>query len=253
MGAETVQPPQRRTREEVQADIALKTADLQLREQEVLAARAETRKTLAEALKAEAEAEAYNMDVDRKREVFAMERTSDRYFHTYQFTDMVNLATVEQCIATLTMWSRRDAQERAEGATPCPMTVTFNSPGGDIIAGIALFDYLLELRRSGHHLTTIAQGIAASMAGILLQAGDTRCMGAESWVLIHQASFGTQGSFGVVEDRVEWVKKVQERIIGIFVARSQLTKRQLETKWTRKDWWLDSAECLKLGIVDKVL
>jgi len=243
---------QSRTPAEVAADIALKTADLSLREQEVVQQRAETRKTLAEALKAEREAEAYGMDVERKRELRAMELTSDRYFHTYQFTEMVNMSTVEQCIATLTMWSRKDRQDNPD-AEPCEVELTFNSPGGDIIAGIALFDFLIDLRRRGHHLTTIAQGIAATMAGILLQAGDTRCMGKESWVLIHEASFGTQGTIGQVEDRVEWVKKVQERIIGIFADRSTLSRRQIEAKWKRKDWWLDSDECLKLGLVDRIL
>lgn len=241
-----------RTVEEIAADIALKHADLTLREQEILEKRADIRKTLAEALKAEAEAAAYSLDVERKQELRQMELTSDRYFHTYQFTDMVNMNTVEQAIATMTMWSRQDAASRG-AAEPCDMAVTFNSPGGDIIAGIALFDFLLELRRTGHHLTTTAQGIAASMAGILLQAGTLRQMGKESWVLIHQASFGTQGSFGQVEDRVEWVKKVQERIINIFADRSLLSKKTIEKNWQRKDWWLDSDECLKLGIVDKVL
>jgi len=34
-------------------------------------------------------------------------------------------------------------------------------------------------------------------------------MGAESWLLIHEGSFGAVGSVGQVEDTVEWVKKIQ--------------------------------------------
>ena len=54
------------------------------------------------------------------------------------------------------------------------------------------------------------------MAGILLQAGDIRIMGAESWLMIHEISFGASGKIGEIEDTVEWVKKIQERVVKIF-------------------------------------
>src|SRR5574341_658348 len=117
---------------------------------------------------------------------------------------------------------------------------------------MALWDFLLELRQRGHKLTTVARGYAASMAGILLQAGDERVIGPESWLLIHEASFGVVGSYGEVEDRVEWVKKIQARILDIFASRSKLSRSQIKRRWHRKDWWLDSDEALKLGFVDRI-
>jgi ATP-dependent protease ClpP protease subunit len=78
-------------------------------------------------------------------------------------------------------------------------------------------------------------------------------MGRESWLLIHEGSLGTQGSWGEVQDTIEWMKKVQERFLGIFADRSKLSKTTIKKNWSRKDWWLDSDECLKNGLVDKVL
>jgi len=72
---------------------------------------------------------------------------------------------------------------------------------------MALYDYVRGLRRQGHHVTTSSLGYAASMAGILLQVGDKRIMGAESWLLIHEGSFGAVGSVGQVEDTVEWSRR----------------------------------------------
>jgi ATP-dependent protease ClpP protease subunit len=94
--------------------------------------------------------------------------------------------------------------------------------------------------------------MAASMAGILLQAGHQRIMGRESWLMIHEASFSASGKTGDVEDTVEWVKAMQERILNIFATRSKMTKSALKRKWTRKNWWISSDEALKLGFVDEI-
>lgn len=230
---------------EVAADLALKQADLTLKELEAEGKRAETRKAVAEAHKAEVEAEAYVLDLEKKQELRRLERTSDRYHHVFYFNEVVNAKSVEEAIAHLTSWSRLDPG--------CDIEVVLNSPGGSIMAGVAFYDFLTDLRRRGHHLTITAQGIAASMAGVLLQAGDVRRMGRESWLLIHEGSLGAQGSFADVQDTVEWMKKVQERFLDIFTTRSKLTKATIKKNWSRKDWWLSSDECLKHGLVDEVL
>ena len=51
--------------------------------------------------------------------------------------------------------------------------------------------------------------MAASMAGILLQAGDTRWVGHQAWVMIHRAAFGAWGKTHEIEDEVEFVKELK--------------------------------------------
>jgi ATP-dependent protease ClpP protease subunit len=55
-----------------------------------------------------------------------------------------------------------------------PITITINSPGGSVMDGLALYDKILRLRRKGTPIETRATGLVASMATILLQAGDVR-------------------------------------------------------------------------------
>lgn len=246
------EPKETRTPEEVEADLLLKKADLELKGLEAEEKRATARKTLAEAIKAETEAAAYELDLQKKVEARQLEKANDHYHRVYHFSTPVSEKSVEACMDRLTLWSRIDPG--------CDIEVVFNSPGGSVTDGMALFDFLQELGREGHKVTTTAMGIAASMAGILLQAGQVRRMGKEAWVLIHQASFGSSGSFGQVEDTVEWVKKVQERILDIFAERAlnsgcekPLSRATIKKNWERKDWWLSSAECLKHGFVDEVL
>ena len=94
--------------------------------------------------------------------------------------------------------------------------------------------------------------MAASMGGVLLQAGTRRIMAPQSSLLIHEAQFNTSGSFGQVEDQVDYVKKLQERILDILAERSTLSKRQIKTRWLRKNWWLMADEALELGFVDAI-
>jgi len=182
--------------------------------------------------------------LDRMQHEEKLRSAQDLLHHTFHFTSDVNDKSARECMAQLSYWMRTDPGANIE--------IIFSSPGGSVIAGMALFDFIQEVRSKGHLVTTSTIGYAASMAGILLQADDRRVMGREAYILIHQVSSFVGGSFGAIEDEVEFIKKIQSRILDIFAARSKLTKKQLEANWKRKDWWLDSDEALRLGIVDEV-
>lgn len=171
---------------------------------------------------------------------------TDRRNHVYNFFSDVTGTSVTNCIATLASWSRLEPG--------CPITIIFNSPGGSVIHGMALWDFLTELKGKGHHLTTVACGYAASMAGILLQVGDTRVIGRESYLMIHELSAGAAGKIGEIQDSVKFYEKVGERIIDLFVKRSGgKTSRAVFIKnWLRQDWWLSSDEVMQRGFADEV-
>lgn len=163
----------------------------------------------------------------------------------YMFDSEVNQGSVKKCIETLDLWSRRDGTDKA-------MRIIFNSPGGSVFHGFALYDFLQELRRRGHHITTVSLGYAASMGGVLLQAGDKRVLGENSYMLIHEVSSIGWGKQSELEDEAAFTKRLCKRILKVLAKRSTLTDRQIETRWKRKDWWLDSSECLEYGFIDEV-
>jgi len=222
---------------------------------------ADAEKSLAEAAKFKAEtrgalatAKRGEIDLAVKLRSEKVELAKDKEFRVFVYDQVVTSQSAEKCIQQLAEWSRVDPK--------CDIEIIFNSPGGEVVAGMALFDYIQRIRKQGHAVTTTSFGMAASMAGILLQAGDKRAMGPEAWLLIHEASFGTHGSFGDVVDTVEWVKRVQERILDIFAKRSadsdprvatkKLTRTQIKRRWHRKDWWISSDEALKHGFIDEI-
>lgn len=199
----------------------------------------------AQARGAQAEAAAAELDQRILERAEKEKLAEDKYHHVYSFIDAVGAHTVALCVYQLNIWARNDPK--------CDIRIIFNSPGGSVIDGMALYDYLQTLRARGHHITTVAMGMAASMAGILLQAGDHRVIGAESYVLIHEISTVAIGKVGEMEDVVEFAKMIQKRVIAIFASRSTKSAAYFEKHWRRKDWWLSSEECLRIGIVDEVM
>jgi ATP-dependent Clp endopeptidase proteolytic subunit ClpP len=213
----------------------------------------------AEALKAEHEAEGHKfqtanirLQYEENKRVTDTVLAGDSYHHVYRFQQEVDELSTSVCMSTLARWARMDPK--------CDMEIIFNSPGGSSIHGLALYDFLKDLTRKGHFIRTKSQGIAASMAGVLLQAGTVRVMGRESWLLIHEASFGVGGKIGSVDDTVEWVRKMCDRMLDIFSERAaeathkpvKSVKAFIKKSWTRKDFWVSSDEALKYGFIDEI-
>lgn len=242
----------------------------ELTQEELTKVRAETEKVLVEKARLEAETEKLkeearkaNIDANAAAIAFTkLEREEKRiladneYHNVYTFTSDVNDNSVQTCMKTLNVWRRNNPG--------CDIELVFSSPGGGVLAGMALYDYLQMLRREGHKITTVCLGMAASMAGILLQAGDVRAVGKESYILIHQIATMAYGKIGDIEDEVVFINMIQDRVIDIFAERARqanangtaahpLTKAQFKKKWERKDWWVSSDQALDWGIVDKVL
>jgi len=182
------------------------------------------------------------LDSFRRREADAAAEEGRR---TYTFYSRVEEESVRACMATLTSWSTR-----SPGA---PLTIVFNSPGGAVHDGLALFDFLRHLRTSGHHLTTLALGRAASMGAVLLQAGDRRVVGANAFVMLHEVSNGTSGKVSELEESIELSRRLQKRLLAILAERSTLTVAQIQRKWTRRDWWLDADDAVSMGFADEAL
>jgi ATP-dependent Clp endopeptidase proteolytic subunit ClpP len=207
-------------------------------------ANAQASQAEAEARKAEAEATQQELKLEEELRDKEKRKATDEENHLYRFNKEVSSHSVAACMSKLTEWSR---------VSPgCDIELVFSSPGGSIIDGFELFDFLQELRQKGHEVTTGSLGMAASMAGILLQAGGTRWIGHQAWMMIHRAAFGAIGKTYEVEDEVKLVKRIEERCLDIFVSRSKLSKIKIKRNWDRKDWWIDADECLDLGLVDEV-
>lgn len=207
---------------------------------------AEIKKLEAEAAFLDARRRSQELVIENQLEERADIAASNEEHGIYIFYQPINQTSAGVCIQTLGHWARR------EDRAPQPFTIEFCSPGGDVIAGFALIDYVHQLRDRGHEINTLGLGWVASMAAICLQAGQTRTMSENSYMLIHEIASGAIGSLSEIEDETKFLKRLNERGNKILAARSHLDEREIAKKAKRKDWWLDAEEALEYGFIDEV-
>lgn len=189
------------------------------------------------------------IDVAQAKRAWDEDRAQDYWHKRYVFDAPVSDGSAQKLIRALSHWSRTDPE--------CEMEIVINSPGGDVISGFAIIDFLHSLRDKGHMIRTHAIGMAASMAGVILQAGTVRSIGSNGILLIHQGSLGAVGNYGEVKDRVKLMEMLHERILTLFEDRAKpinpkTTKSYIKRNWERQDWWLSADDALRLGFVDEV-
>ena len=205
--------------------------------------KSENRKALAEARYYEHMARGAKVKADEAEREQALIAATEYENRIYTFDGAVRSASVQHAIAELGLWVRRDPSK--------PIKVIFNSPGGGVFDGMALYDYIQQIRQETR-VDTVALGMAASMGGVLLQAGETRTMSKHSYLLIHEVSGGSIGKTSEMEDELRFSKKLQDRLLEILAERSTLTKQQIARRWRKTDWWLSAEESRELGFCDLV-
>lgn len=131
------------------------------------------------------------------------------------------------------------------------ITFRINSVGGDLFAGITIYNRISEL---AGNTVTIVDGLAASAASIILQAGKTRKAFAGSQVMVHGASVFMFGSYNQQE-----LQKVENRLSGgnksaleTYAARTGRDKDFLKDLMDKEDW-MTGQEAIDKGFVDELI
>lgn len=131
------------------------------------------------------------------------------------------------------------------------ISIYINSPGGVVQAGLGIYDTMQYISSK---VGTICTGMAASMAAVLLVAGEKGRRSAlpHSRVMIHQPSGGMQGQSSDMEIAVREVQKLRQELYHIISEHSGQSFKKVE-KDSDRDYWMTAQEALAYGMVDSVL
>lgn len=139
-----------------------------------------------------------------------------------------------------------DAQDNTKD-----ISLYINSPGGVITSGLAIMDTMNFIKSD---VSTIAIGMAASMASILLTSGakGKRFALPNSTVLIHQPLGGAQGQQTDIQIAANEILKSREKINKIL---HETTGQPLEKiqKDTERDNYLTAEEAKDYGLIDEIM
>ncbi len=134
-----------------------------------------------------------------------------------------------------------------------PITIELHSPGGSVIDGLYLYDKIQALKDKGIEVTVSAYGMAASMGGILLQAGNKRQMSRNCELLIHEIRGGMQGTSSTIRDQVQFWDRLEHKLLTILSERSNMSIDEVRAKWDHRDWWMDAKTALEHGFIDEII
>jgi ATP-dependent Clp protease protease subunit len=126
-----------------------------------------------------------------------------------------------------------------------------NSPGGSVTAALAIYDTMNHIRPD---VSTICVGLAASGGAVLLAAGQKgkRFALPNSEIMIHQVIGQAEGQATEIEIEAKHILRIKDKINKILAKHTGQTLAQIE-KYTDRNFFMDSEEAKKYGIIDEVL
>lgn len=129
------------------------------------------------------------------------------------------------------------------------LRVEINSPGGDVMAGLGMYNMLRGWAASeGRTVTTRVTGVAASIASVIALAGDKREMPKNTFAMVHQPASLMFGAYTSEDLRqhAEVVDKIGATMNALYVDRMGIDEIKA-TEIMSKDTWLTADECLEMG------
>ncbi len=159
------------------------------------------------------------------------------------FTDEVNAESSNRMIEYLLYLDMNAPGEE--------ITICINSPGGEVVSGLAVYDTIRGLKSP---VRTVCIGTAASMGSILFLSGDKREMLPHTKIMIHDPLInGLSGSRKALELEKEAAQLMETRAIiaEIIAERSGNSLEDVYEK-TKEDCYLDAGEAIDFGIATAV-
>lgn len=160
----------------------------------------------------------------------------------YLWTQVTDMSS-NLIIAQLLYLNKRDPKK--------DIVMYINTPGWDVFSWLAIYD---TMQMISNDIVTICVGMAASMGSVILCGGTKgkRFILPHSEVMIHQPLSGVEWQASDIIIRADHINKTRKRLNKLIAYHSGKSLKQVE-KDTDRDYWMDSEEAVKYGMVDKVI
>lgn len=134
-----------------------------------------------------------------------------------------------------------------------PIDLILANPGGDWYYGMAIYG---AIKKSLNPVNVHVEGLAASMATVILQAASTRTMDSHAKLLIHWGSATFEGHSKTFSSWSKEEEKNNEELIKIYMDKILVKNPDFKVKTLREmlnfDTFLTAQESLDLGLIDEI-
>ncbi|HOU13492.1 MAG TPA: ATP-dependent Clp protease proteolytic subunit [Anaerolineae bacterium] len=155
----------------------------------------------------------------------------------------INALVANEIVAKLLFLDREDSERE--------ISLYINSPGGEISAGLAIYDTMQLIQAP---ISTIAVGMTASMATVLLTAGTKgrRYALPHATIHLHQPLGGVQGQAADIEIAAKEILRMRELLNNLLRKHTGLDDTQIE-RFTDRDYYMTAQQGVEFSLIDKVL
>jgi ATP-dependent Clp protease, protease subunit len=141
--------------------------------------------------------------------------------------------------------------DKIKAANPSKIKVVINSLGGDVMIGLALYNYI-----KGYNAEKEVDipGFAASIASIMAMVADPGKlrMGKSTFMIIHAASSGSYGNASEMRKQADILDKVTNELAAIYAQRSGKDVKYFTDLWADGDYWMTAEEAKEIGLADEI-
>ncbi|MBQ6774335.1 MAG: Clp protease ClpP [Synergistaceae bacterium] len=148
--------------------------------------------------------------------------------------------------------SARKLREQLDGQVFNKVILKVNSDGGDLLEGLAIYEFMKELQASGHEIEAIITGICSSSASVIVMSCSKITMNKNAYMMIHEPVISLSGTSEELLSGSEFLKDLREKIINIYSERTQESRDVIESLM-KKELWLNAETCKLLGLCDEVI
>lgn len=136
-----------------------------------------------------------------------------------------------------------------------PVRVIMSSPGGDVYAGIAIYNAIRDSVCTGIVVNVEVRGLCASIAAVILQAASKRIACRGTRFLLHEVSefkiFSEESATEKFEQADE-LSKCNRTLAAIIAERCGKPVAEILKKIKKRDWWLSAEEALEYNLIDEI-
>jgi ATP-dependent Clp protease, protease subunit len=123
------------------------------------------------------------------------------------------------------------------------VTVRIDSPGGDVFAGFAIYNQLVQ---HDGKVTVYVDGAAASAASIIAMAGDEVYLPETSVMMIHDPWTMAIGDSSDMKKTAELLDTIKDAIIPAYTAKTGLETEKISDMMS-EETWLTGAQAAQMG------
>jgi ATP-dependent Clp protease protease subunit len=173
------------------------------------------------------------------------------------FSDQVNQYSVSQLSKDIVDINESDRYiKKIYAAINCkyepePIKIYIDSYGGSVYQILGLVGII---EKSDTPINTIVTGTAMSAGFILAICGHKRYAYDYSTFMVHQLSSENWGKLEDLKDNMSENERLQGILDNIILQKTKIKPPKLKKIYKRKkDWFIDSNNAIKLGIIDIII